>query len=116
MSANQIDHIAKVLAEDSTIGQQNRAQLWDAAHGASSVDELSDRLDAYQSGSLHPRLVRNLLVAKSKQLAPPVKEPLDKVVDAINRMGKMDPATLDLAENNPHVFAAHVQQALSEKS
>jgi hypothetical protein len=111
------DHVAHVLSGDTTIGGDNRRELWDLARQSNSVHELDQHLNDYQSGTLHPRLVRNLLVAKSKELADaaPVKTPMDKVVDAITKMGEMDRSTLDLAESHPHVFQAHMQQALSEK-
>jgi hypothetical protein len=109
------DHVAHVLSGDGTIGGKNREELWDISRQSNSVHELNSHLDAYQSGTLHPRLVRNLLVAKSKELADAVT-PLDRVVNAITKMGAMNQSDLDLAESHPHVFSAHVQQALSEKS
>jgi hypothetical protein len=95
------DSIARHLYADDSLSDDQRADIWDVAHGK-STDELAQHLDTLP---ISPKLKLNLLVAKSK-LTPaiPPKSVTEKISDAIHEMAKINPTLLDIAEKYPHIF------------
>ena len=88
--------LAPAPLDDST-----KADVWDHWHAAKTLKELSTRLRGL---NLPVDVQQQLLDAK--QLITPSPTPTDKVADAIQAIGRMEPRTLDWAEQNVDKFMA----------
>ena len=90
------DHAKDVLAADSTLSDEQKADLWETWHDAKTPQELSERLNGVP---VPADVAQALLVAKQRTMP---EEP--HAMRAIRHMATLDPAQLDLAENHPGVL------------
>jgi hypothetical protein len=93
------DLAAPILANESSLDDATRADVWDWYHQAANVDELNQKLIAAPI----PADVKSRLL-RAKELSSPVPSPVDKVVGAMNKMKEMDPEVLRVAEKHPTVL------------
>ena len=52
MAQKFTDHIYPVLRDDDTLGNENRADLWDISHKAASVHDLNEQLTNERMGKI----------------------------------------------------------------
>lgn len=95
-----MDHAENILTP-APLDDSVKADAWDHYHLAKSPKELSGRL---ASLNLPADVTQQLLDAK--RLTTPSPTAADKVADAIQMMGRMEPRTLDWAEANIEQFMA----------
>ena len=102
-----MDHAAPVLAGEPTINDQQKSELWDAFH-SKSPDELIQHLTPL---SVPDEFKKRLLDAKHASM--PVKPPVDKVTEAVQRVAALDPKVLDVAESHPNILKAFTTAAIT---
>lgn len=101
-----VDHIAPVLSAEPSLNDSQRHDLWDLAHGAKHTTELAGHLAGL---NLPLAFKEDLLHAKNSQVVEThgVKPThVDRVIDAINRVAALNPATRTLAEQHPNILKA----------
>jgi hypothetical protein len=96
-----IDNAYPILRGDPVLSPQDRSDIWDLFHVHSKdATALAQHLQAVPG--LPDDTRAQLIAAKSK---PSVEyDALDRAVKAVERMGKLDPKLLDLAERHKNVF------------
>jgi hypothetical protein len=106
-----IDNAYPILRGDPVLSPQNRSDIWDLFHVHSKdAGELAQHLQAVPG--LPDDTRAQLIAAKSKPSVEyaPHEEQINRVVQAIERMGKLDPQLLDLAERHGNVFNTYLNQ------
>ena len=104
------DHVAPVLASDSSLNDDQRFDLHELFHSVPSTTELAHHLSGL---NLPHSLKEQMLIAKNNSLeanAPPPPEPtgpqaIDKV---IAHLIQMDPKEREIAESHPKLLAAFI--------
>lgn len=89
------------LSDEHEDPSKSRAHLWDEFHRAPHASALSASLDKL---NLSPDFKAELIAAKRK---PAVEyDVVEKIQNAIQQIGRMEPRTLDWAEQNVEKFMA----------
>lgn len=94
--------LAEPILRNAKILDQLKADLFDIFHDAPNADSLARKL---QSVAISGNLKDQLLAAKRKSVGGGSNENLERAIDAIKRLEKMDPRVLELAEKNPTITA-----------
>ena len=102
-----VDHAAPILAGDPALSDEHRADLWDTFHSSKSPEELEQRLQTMAV----PLDDTKQKLLKAKQISMPALDPHTKIEDAIQRMTKLEPEALNLAESHPNVLKAFTSAA-----
>lgn len=106
-----LDPAKPILAAHPAITDDQRADLWDVFHDSKNSSDLASKL---QPMAIPDDLKHHLFVAKDATAPAPGPAPLDKVTAAIERVTKMDPKVLDLAETHPNVLKTLTTAALQD--
>jgi len=104
------DHAKNILSAEATLGDSDRAHLWELFHSTASSDELAGRL-AHEEVPAH---VEEALIA-AKRLTDRKPEPPTPVQGAIERLKAISPDVLELAEKHPTVLRALVSEATAKE-
>jgi hypothetical protein len=89
------DLISPVLSGEPAITDDQRADIWDAAFKTTNSDEFAQHLAPLD---VPTDLKARLYTAHKQQSAP--TDPLDKIVNALQRLKEIDTETLDKAEKH----------------
>jgi hypothetical protein len=102
--APYLDHAKRILTDEPSLDDHERAEAWDRFHDSKSVRDLEARLSDLDVPS---HIVEALLAAKKLQ-EPPVEpaEPTNPTLVALAHLKKIDPKVLELAERHPTVTAS----------
>src|SRR5271170_3990226 len=93
-----VDPAQSILAQEPTVDDAGRADLWDIFHNSKSSAELATKL---QPLAVPDDLKQKLFVAKKEGV--PVA---DKVTDAVHRLNQLDHEEADYAEAHPNLLKA----------
>jgi hypothetical protein len=88
-----------ILANEPTLTNEQRADLFDMFHQSATADELAQKIAPLD---LPTDLKARLYTAHKQQSAPTT--PLDKTIAALNRLKEIDAETLSKAEAYPQVM------------
>lgn len=103
------DHAHSILAADSSLTDERRADTWDAYHASRTPQELVRNLSPLE---ISTETKQKLFEAKS--VTAPVLTPAGKVANALKQMSQIDPKVLQAAESHPHVAKAFIDAATKE--
>src|SRR5271155_5554146 len=93
-----VDPAQSLLAQEPTIDDAGRADLWDVFHNSKSPSELAQKL---QPLAVPDDLKQKLFAAKKGSV--PVA---DRVSDAVHRLNSLDHEEADFAEAHPNLLKA----------
>jgi len=94
--APYLDPAEPILAADTTLDDETRANAWDLYHAAATPDELIRNLSPLEI----PDTTRQTLLA-AKQVTAAAVTPVEKAANALRQMANVDPQTLEVAETFP---------------
>jgi len=96
--APYLDPAEPILAADTTLDDETRANVWDAYHNSRSLEDLVRNLSPLEI----PDITRQTLLA-AKSVTAPAVTPVEKAANALRQMAKVDPQTLALADKFPKI-------------
>jgi hypothetical protein len=96
-----LDRAVPVLQNAQGITDEDRASLWDAFHGSPDEKSLATQL---QSMPTVPDPVKHQLY-DAKKASMPTADPVEKGIAIINRIGELNPKTLELVEKYPKLVS-----------
>lgn len=107
-----LDNAKRILGDESSLDKSDRSNLWEIVHSTRDMKELSQRL----ANTDIPAHVEEALLAAKKLAEPKAPEPESHpVLDALNRLVKIDPKVVEIAESHPTVLRHFVDSALKEQ-
>jgi hypothetical protein len=101
------DYAVKILAADTTLDDETRANAWDLYHAAATPDELIRNLSPLEI----PDTTRQTLLA-AKQVTAAAVTPVEKAANALRQMANVDPQTLEVAETFPKLTKMVIDAAV----
>lgn len=105
-----IEPAAPILRAEPSITDGQRADLFDIFHGSKDSNELAQKLQPVPI----PDATKQLLF-DAKKRSTVQAEPIDKAMDAVKRVGSLDPKVLDLAEAHPNVLKVLSAAAIAKE-
>lgn len=103
------DHAEKILAADPTLDDATRSTLWDSYHSTVDPNELASQM----RDVIAPEDTKNKLIL-AKQTTSPVPTRVEKLTSALTTMSRVDPKTLQIAQQHPNVAKALIEAATRE--
>jgi hypothetical protein len=103
------DAAAPILSAAAGVPDGVLAEAWDAYHQSKHSNELVTKL----AGLNLPDGIKHQLYQAKVDSTPPLTA-VDKVFDAINRLGTLDPKVRDIAENHPTLLKSFLDQNTKE--
>jgi hypothetical protein len=105
--APYLDHAKRILADDPSLDNSDRADLWDIFHSSRDTRELATRLN---DADIPQHVAESLIDAK--RLTEPKAEPAEPnpAMDALNKLEAIDEKVLQLAESHPTVLKALLRE------
>jgi hypothetical protein len=108
MASNPTKDFAHViLAADTRLDDETRANAWDLYHAAATPDELIRNLSPLEI----PDTTRQTLLA-AKQVTAAAVTPVEKAANALRQMANVDPQTLEVAETFPKLTKMVIDAAV----
>jgi len=92
------DHAAKILAADTRLDDETRANAWDIYHTSATPQELVRNLSSL---SIPNSTKYALWTAKSA--TAPAQSNVEKAANALQEMAKVDPQALEIANKFPKI-------------
>jgi hypothetical protein len=102
--APYLDHAKRILADEPSLDNSDRADLWDIFHSSRDTRELATRLN---DADIPQHVAESLIDAK--QLTEP-KSDRNPAMDALNKLKAIDEKVLRLAESHPTVLKALLRE------
>jgi hypothetical protein len=112
MTEEFISKAEPILRAAQGISDVDRADLFDAYHESENANDLAGRLQSVEG--LSPDIASKLIAAKHS--SEPVPSNLDRAVEAIHSVAKLDPQILEVAESHPVVMRGLVSAATKEQA
>jgi len=106
-----VDHAMPVLSAASELDDTQRASLWDAFHDSRNPEELARALQTIPV----PDQVKHQLY-DAKKASMPTADPVEKALAIINRIGTLNPKTLELAKKYPKTLSTLVGLIAKKKA